>query len=433
MAEFFRSPRPFFRSLWAMMLVGLAIRLVVVAFAYPLQMVPGLDHQEFGYEVGKVARSLALGQGFSSPLYGPTGPTAWIAPVYTLMVAGVFKFFGVFTATSAIVILTINSVLSVLTCIPVYAIARRTAGAVTAVWSGWAWALFPFAIYFSAVRIWNYTLSALLGALLFMVLLGLADASGYGKWALYGLLAGLSGLNLPAFLQSVPFLTLWVIHRRWKEGKPWLTRAVLAAVVAVAVIAPWTARNYRVFGKFVPILDRFWLEFRTGNAESRDWEPPGEHPTTSEVEWQKYQKRGELGYEQERRERSLEYLRTHRAHFLVMTGRRFIYIWTGFWSFSREFLSDEPTAIPNAFFCTFLTLMMLKGLLQLFRNKSPAAWAYIWLLLTFFPVYYITHVKVDFRHPVEPMVVVLVVYAFTWRAEADEQRGRSGATGEGQA
>src|ERR1700680_1901730 len=124
MADFFRRPPRLFRSLWAMTLTGLAIRLVVVAFAYPLQLVPGLDHQEFGYEVGKVARSLALGQGFSSPLYGPTGPTAWIAPIYAAILAGMFRLFGVFTAASAIAILVVNSLLSVLTCLPVYAIAR---------------------------------------------------------------------------------------------------------------------------------------------------------------------------------------------------------------------------------------------------------------------------------------------------------------------
>ncbi len=409
-----------------MVLVGLAIRLVVVAFAYPLQLVPGLDHQEFGYEVGKVARSIALGQGFSSPVYGPTGPTAWIAPIYPAMLAGVFKLFGIFTAPSAIVMLAINSLFSVGTCLVVYAIGRRTGGPVTAVWSGWAWSLFPYAIYFSGVRIWNYTLSALLGALLFLLLLQVEEASGYGRWIVYGLIVGLAGLNLPTFLACVPFLTLWVCFRRWRSGRPWFSRAWVAALVAIAVIAPWTIRNYRVFGKFVPVLDRFWLEFRLDNNGTNDWESDREHPTTSQEEWDKYQRLGEIGYEAERKQKSLEYLHAHPYHFAWMSLRRFGYIWTGFWSLNGKFLEDEPTAIPNIFMCTALTVLMIFGIRAALRNKSPVTWAYLWLLITFFPVYYVTHIKVDFRHPVEPMIVVLVVYAFAHRADtAQESAARS--------
>jgi hypothetical protein len=150
------------------------------------------------------------------------------------------------------------------------------------------------------------------------------------------------------------------------------------------------------------------------------------------MEWQKYQKLGELGYEAERKQRSLEYLHAQPYHFAWMTARRTAYIWTGFWSFSRKFLEDEPTAIPNLFICTGLTVFMLLGLRALRRNRSPAAWAYAWLLLTFFPVYYITHIKMDFRHPVEPMIVVLVVYAFTYKLEAEPASRDSAEAPQGQ-
>src|SRR5438132_1319796 len=38
-----------------------------------------------GQEAGNVAWSFALGHGFSSPLIGMQGPTAWVAPVYPLL------------------------------------------------------------------------------------------------------------------------------------------------------------------------------------------------------------------------------------------------------------------------------------------------------------------------------------------------------------
>lgn len=396
-----------------MLLVGLAIRLLIVAFAYPLQLDPGLDHQEFAYEMGKVAKSIASGQGYSSPLYGPTGPTAWVPPVYTYLLAWVFKVFGIYTAASAIVMLVLNSIFSVLTCLPVMAIGRRTAGEVTGLWAGWGWALFPFAIYFSGVRVWCYTLAALLIAWLFLGVLELETEPGYGKWALFGVIGGVTVLTLPTILASLPFLTLWIIYRRHKAGQPWFWRAAVATVIVMAIMSPWVIRNYMVFHRFIPVRDNFWVEFRLGNNDTEVLESDLEHPATNEAEWQKFQKLGELGYEQERKERSLELIARRPGHVAWTTVRHTIYFWLGYWSVDRQFLEDEPTAIPNLFFVTAMTLAMLKGLRVLFRSGSITAWPYVWLLLSFPPVYYITHSKMDYRHPIEPMIVVLCITAFT--------------------
>ena len=45
-------------------------------------------------------------------------------------------------------------VFSALTCIPIYFVASRHFGEDAAAWAGWAWALFPYAIFFSAEFIW---------------------------------------------------------------------------------------------------------------------------------------------------------------------------------------------------------------------------------------------------------------------------------------
>src|SRR5271166_6167099 len=115
-----------------MVLAGLAIRLIVVGFLYPERTDPARDHWRFGGEVGRVARSLVQGIGFSSPMFAETGPTAWLTPVYPSLLALVFEVFGVFTAASAICILSLNSLFSALTCLPVFFMARRSFGETTA-------------------------------------------------------------------------------------------------------------------------------------------------------------------------------------------------------------------------------------------------------------------------------------------------------------
>ncbi|MGB6897028.1 MAG: hypothetical protein WBE12_00435, partial [Candidatus Acidiferrum sp.] len=51
----------------------------------------------FQQETGNIAAALARGAGFSDVFRTNTGQTAWLAPVYPLIVAATFKLFGVFT------------------------------------------------------------------------------------------------------------------------------------------------------------------------------------------------------------------------------------------------------------------------------------------------------------------------------------------------
>src|SRR5450755_3061096 len=182
------KPRRFPSSLISMVLVALAIRLVVMVFLLPEQLEPQRDHWHFGYETGRIARSIVEGRGFSSPLFEDTGPTAWMTPVYPYLVAGVFKVFGVYTKASATVLLSLNALLSALACVPIFLIARISFGERVAKWSGWAWAFFPYAIYFPVERIWETWLATLLLCILFLITLHLDSEEKFSKWAIFGLL-----------------------------------------------------------------------------------------------------------------------------------------------------------------------------------------------------------------------------------------------------
>src|SRR5215813_1360554 len=93
-----------FPFLFPVVLVALVLRLVVMAFLYTEQLDPARDHWKFAYETGRIARSLATGRGFSSPLFADTGPTAFLTPVYPAIIAVIFKLFGVYSKASAFVI-----------------------------------------------------------------------------------------------------------------------------------------------------------------------------------------------------------------------------------------------------------------------------------------------------------------------------------------
>src|SRR5262249_2462351 len=98
-SRFFRRP-----EFW-MVLAGFAVRMAGMPFLIGEQLSPERDHWCFGYEAGRIAKSIIQGHGFSSPLFSDTGPTAWMTPVYPYIVAGFFKVFGLYTLTAAVALL----------------------------------------------------------------------------------------------------------------------------------------------------------------------------------------------------------------------------------------------------------------------------------------------------------------------------------------
>ena len=166
-----RPPLP--RSFLWLLPLSFALQLAAIGLLHQYRVRLGYDHFEFGWEMGRVARSIAQGHGFSSPYEGNTGPTAWEPPLYPYLMAGVFKLFGIYSQRSAWVLLSINSLFATLTCIPIYWIAHRTFGERVAIWSAYAWGLNPYVWYWSIHWIWDTTFTPLLLACIFLLALEL--------------------------------------------------------------------------------------------------------------------------------------------------------------------------------------------------------------------------------------------------------------------
>ena len=112
------------------------------------------------------------------------------------MVAGVFKLFGIYTAASALVILTLNNLFSSLTCLPVFLIARRVFGLRVAAWAGWIWALFPYSITLSNMTVWETSLTTMLLSLAVLATLYL-EKSRLVDWPGLRFVVGIYGTRQP--------------------------------------------------------------------------------------------------------------------------------------------------------------------------------------------------------------------------------------------
>jgi 4-amino-4-deoxy-L-arabinose transferase-like glycosyltransferase len=325
--------------------------------------------------------------------------------------AGVFKLSGIYTPTSAVLLLSLNSLFSAFTCVPVFFMARESFGNKAGMWAAWAWALFPYAIFLSAMRIWETCLTTLLLSVLFLLTLRLERSTRLTAWAGFGLLWGFTAQCDPTVLSLLPFLVGWACYRLHKQGHRWRRQAGMLVLGLCVMVAPWFVRNYRTFQQFIPFRDNFWLQLHVGNnGDTSHWAPDGAHPSWNVSEEEQFNTLAELKYMSEKRRESVEFIHTHPAWFVGVTLRRIVFTWTGSWSFSRQYLAKEPLDPANILMCTPLTLLALWGLCRGFREKNAAALPYAFVLAVFPLVYYITFSQMPYRHPIDPQIIALASY-----------------------
>jgi 4-amino-4-deoxy-L-arabinose transferase-like glycosyltransferase len=391
------------------MLAALTIRLVVVCFTY--RDLPDADkyYEQFGWEMGWIARALASGRGFSSPYWPWSGPTAIVPPLYPALLSVVFRIFGIYTLTSGFVILAINSLLSSLTCIPIYFSAKYSLGGRAAKTAAWVWAFYPFAIYFSAGRVWEYALTGLLFTTCFCIAQRIHLSKKPIAWLGWGVLFGVTALSNPAVLSTLPFLLVFALYGVRRSGRRPLLNGALTVLAVLAVLTPWTVRNYRALGILCPVRDGFWMEVYDTNTDDSSLDPSFAHPASNPVEMRKWLSMGEPAFLAEKRALAIEYIQQHPEFLIQKTLRRILYYWTGYWSFSAQELREQPYEPFNVFYVSCMTLLMLRGILRLWRQNRNAVLPYLALIGIFPLTYYITHPLMDYRQPIAPAIVVMAV------------------------
>jgi 4-amino-4-deoxy-L-arabinose transferase-like glycosyltransferase len=413
------------RRLPIIVLVALALRLAVIPFnSFLFENLMDASHIH-AWEQGNVARALVAGHGFGSA-FASTQPSAIMPPVYPLIVAAFFLLFGVHTAQSIFAVHAFDCLINSLACIPVFLLARRSFGERAAWWAAWGWALSPYGIYFSAAWAWSTHLLLLCLCWLLYMAQDLERSPRLGLWAGFGLLAGFAGLIEPSILIVVPFLLALAAFRLARAGRRWLLPGTVASLVIAAVISPWLIRDAVVFHRFIPMRDSMGLELWMGNNGSNlHWTSNDLHPLHDAQELAGYNRMGELAYMDYKMQQAKAYIHDHPGWYAWMCMRRAVYLWTGYWSFDKNYLAMEPTDPENVPFATCLTLLGTLGLFLAWREEPFEVIRYAGVLLLFPVMYYFTHPEAYRMRPLDPLLAILGCYAIvTLRArvrESDEQ------------
>jgi 4-amino-4-deoxy-L-arabinose transferase-like glycosyltransferase len=411
--------------LFLIVLVAMMVRATFNRMDYMMEGVPA----QYGYENGRIATAIVTGHGFSNPYPNAvTGATAQQPPVYIYLLAGIYKMFGVQSATSYLVASTLNGLFSALVCIPIFFLGRRVAGDALGLVAAALWAVMPSAVVLTTGPIsgaWETALSALLAALILLATLRVRDSDRTAAWAGYGLLVAFSLEVNPTFLAVLPLLFVWLGWQLYQHRRAWLRLPALAGLVIVLGCAPWAVRNWVTFHQFIPFRSNFGLELWLGNNQYEDHDlfPDWRTPYTSGLERQHLAKVGEIAFMREKQTEAIQYMATHRWQTLRSIYLRYVETWTGVAVRFQDIWPgmawpDRVTLVTNA----LLGICGWLGLWAMFRERNELAWPFFAYLVFYPAVYYITHATLRYRHPIDPALTVLSTFAVFCAARAVSRR-----------
>ena len=320
-------------------LVGLfALFVGLRALAILLHVEPGSDAAWYYSRADMLARGLGY-------LGDDGAPTAYWPPGWPLALSLVFRLFG----TSIWAVGLFNLACATLGGWLTLDLGRRLFGSESAGRAGLAClAIYPNAILYVPLALTEvfYT-TLLLGACWLLI-----ARKGAARLVLAGLVFGVATLVKAQTLVMVPLICAIGL---WRDGDVWrripgiIARAALLVALAALVVAPWTIRNHRELGAWVPVSTNGGITLLTGNNDSARGGFTPDDAVVKELD----SRTGlnELAYDAEAKRLGMAWIKAHPARFVALMPMKLVRLWApdgeGQWAYETG--SPAYKAAPLAF------------------------------------------------------------------------------------
>jgi hypothetical protein len=245
-------------------------------------------------------------------------------------------------------------------------------------------------------------------------------------WTAFGLLWGVVALSNPSLILVLPVSAIWMLmgSRSAAELRSGLARAALSAVIFLGCLTPWVYRNWQVFHAFIPTRGNLGAELYQSMLPSNDGFPWGASvpPVPEASEFERYRSMGELNYVRERGAEANRMIAANKSRFVGYALKRVYFFWFGVPKPAEQGIVVEATRRLNY---SFISLAGLMGLALSLRKRVPAVGFFAWVFLVLPVPYYLLTVQARFRHPLEPLLTILIVFLFQSTRSRSPEQARS--------
>ena len=391
------GPRP------VLVIYGVAVLMRMLAMWLSITSHPHTWLFSHPWEMGLLATSLLHHQGYSSPFGVPTGPTAFIAPGYPTLIAGIFAVFGIDSFASAMVIMSMQIALGLFTIWLIMHVTRTVFDQRSATLAGAFWAVSPPLLFIPEI-FWETSFSAasIIGAV--ALALRIKDNPTLRAWIGFGACCAVMTLINPALLFSLLAIFCWLAWQT--RGYSWKA-PVLGLLTLIIVFSPWPIRNAYRFHAFVPLRSTVGFELWMGNRPGANGRlNESIFPMFNKRELASYMEKGEVAYVHEKSSAAWTYIESHPGWFADMTSRRVFRFWVG--------TGNADTSLTFVVHALLTTCFGFLGLIFAWRRGQHQFVTLVALPLLLFPVpYYITHAEFRYRLNIDPLLTVVAAFAVT--------------------
>jgi hypothetical protein len=137
---------------------------------------------------------------------------------------------------------------------------------------------------------------------------------------------------------------------------------------------------------------------------------PAADPEREEI--RNYIHMGETAFMQDKWNEAVSFVRSHPKLELILLGRRFVAMWTGMEKPVDGFLDSDSVLTRIALLSNFLAAIgAFCGIIVLLLRRSPYAFPLAAFPIVFPVVYYLTHASLRYRHPIDPIIMLLTAVA----------------------
>jgi hypothetical protein len=418
-----------------LVLTGIIVVSVVLRVAGSLYIgnqvveLPGTADQ-LSYQA--LATRVLDGSGFSFdqnwwPATKAEAATAHWSYLYTLFLVVVYSLFD----PHPLVARLIQSVLvGILHPLLAYLLGRRVfsdiVGLVAAAWT----ALYGYFIYYSATLMTEpFYITAILGSLYLAILL--VDKLGAQKREklslnylilviLFGLILGIVVLLRQLFLLLIPFIFLWIWWAcRCKPSHSPLQGLIVATMVIIILILPFTIFNYARFGRFVLLNTNagyafFWANHPIYGTHFESILPP-DMGTYQDLIPEELISLDEAALDQALLRRGLQFVINDPVRYMRLSFSR-IPAYFKFWpSLESSFLSNITRVASFGLALPFMLLgvgLWLKngwrvGLRNMFASSSALL---VLIALMYTIIHLLTWALIRYRLPVDAILLIFAAY-----------------------
>jgi hypothetical protein len=378
---------------------------------------PGVNRNinwDLGHEYFNIARSLADGEGFAHPFPGRTGPTAWMPPVLPLIIAGLWRACNGNRAAVLVVVLVVQALVLITTGLLTLVIAGESTRRVR---PGVVATLFIAALVINFRDCFQANADRWITLLLVDVMIvGFRwgrPVHGGVRAVCWGIFGGLCALTSPVagFAWGVLSVAVGLRERAW-------TRLLLMLLAAALTLAPWTVRNYFVFGRWIPVKSNLAYELYQSHCLQSEGmlqgRTLGQHPyQRTSRERIAYDGLGETAYLDLKAKQFRAAVAADPVDLLDRVAARFLgatlwYVpmdrWPG--DTTSWWLWGQRVAHPWPFLALFF--LVLVGIPE---RLHPATWLVIALYVLYLAPYVCTSYYERYAFPLLAAKVLLVVWA----------------------